>query len=134
VRRLALSRLVICASPSYLKKCGMPREPDELAKHNCLCTGLLPWGDEWRLAGRRGEVGLGCAVACALPYLPLPRHPEDFARPADDSPETRSVTPDTSLPSGGLSTKNVIGDIRTPKRHLSRRTHLQATVMPSVGT
>ena len=24
--------------------------------NNCLCTGLLPWGDEWRLAGKRGEV------------------------------------------------------------------------------
>ena len=23
---------------------------------NCLCTSLLPWGDEWRLVGRRGEV------------------------------------------------------------------------------
>jgi DNA-binding transcriptional LysR family regulator len=56
VRRLAPSRLVFCASPAYLKACGMPREPGELAKHNCLCTGLLPWGDEWRLAGKRGQV------------------------------------------------------------------------------
>jgi DNA-binding transcriptional LysR family regulator len=56
VRRLAPSRLVFCASPTYLKECGTPREPGELAKHNCLRTGLLPWGDEWRLAGKRGEV------------------------------------------------------------------------------
>ena len=56
VRKLALSRLVVCAAPAYLKKYGAPREPDELAKHNCLCTSLLPWGDQWRLAGKRGEV------------------------------------------------------------------------------
>ena len=56
VRKLAPSRLVLCAAPAYLKERGTPREPDELAKHNCLCTGLLPWGDEWRLHSKRGEV------------------------------------------------------------------------------
>lgn len=56
VRRLAPSRLVFCAAPAYLKERGLPREPAELARHNCLCTRLLAWGDEWRLAGKRGEV------------------------------------------------------------------------------
>jgi DNA-binding transcriptional LysR family regulator len=56
VRKLAQSRLVVCAAPAYLKERGKPREPGDLAKHNCLCTSLLPWGDEWRLAGKRGEV------------------------------------------------------------------------------
>jgi DNA-binding transcriptional LysR family regulator len=56
VRKLAPSRLILCAAPAYLDARGMPREPRELAGHNCLCTSLLRWGDEWRLAGRRGEV------------------------------------------------------------------------------
>ena len=56
VRKLAPSRLVACATPAYLKEHGVPREPGDLAKHNCLCTSLLPWGGEWRLAGKRGEV------------------------------------------------------------------------------
>jgi DNA-binding transcriptional LysR family regulator len=55
VRKLAPSRLVVCATPSYLEKHGTPREPRDLAGHNCLCTSLLPWGDEWRLIGKRGE-------------------------------------------------------------------------------
>lgn len=55
IRKLAPSRLVPCAAPTYLKERGIPREPRELAGHNCLCSGLLPWGDEWRLAGNRGE-------------------------------------------------------------------------------
>jgi DNA-binding transcriptional LysR family regulator len=56
VRKLAPSRLVVCATPAYLKARGKPREPGHLAKHNCLCNSVLPWGDEWRLAGKRGEV------------------------------------------------------------------------------
>lgn len=56
VRRLAPSRLVVCAAPAYLEAHGMPGEPDDLANHNCLCTSLLPWGDEWRLAGSPGEM------------------------------------------------------------------------------
>jgi DNA-binding transcriptional LysR family regulator len=59
VRKLAPSRLVVCAAPAYLKQRGRPREPGDLAKHNCLCTSILPWGDEWRLAGKRGEVRVG---------------------------------------------------------------------------
>src|SRR5262245_41990941 len=56
VRKLAPSRLVVCATPAYLKEHGKPRDPGDLVKHNCLCSSLLPWGDEWRLAGKRGEV------------------------------------------------------------------------------
>jgi DNA-binding transcriptional LysR family regulator len=56
VRKLAPSRLIVCAAPAYLKDRGTPRDPDELARHSCLCTNLLPWGDEWRLIGKRGEV------------------------------------------------------------------------------
>jgi DNA-binding transcriptional LysR family regulator len=58
VRKLAPSRRVLCAAPAYLKERGVPRAPDDLANHNCLCADLLTWGDEWRLVGKRGEVGV----------------------------------------------------------------------------
>jgi DNA-binding transcriptional LysR family regulator len=61
VRKLAPSRLIVCATPAYLKKHGAPREPGDLARHNCLCTNLLPWGDQWRLVGKRGEVRVAVA-------------------------------------------------------------------------
>src|SRR5262245_44115057 len=35
VRKLAPSRLVLCATPAYLKERGTPREPGDLAQHNC---------------------------------------------------------------------------------------------------
>lgn len=56
VRRLAPSRIVLCAAPAYLDEHGTPRMPADLAGHNCLCADLLTWGDEWRLAGKGGEV------------------------------------------------------------------------------
>jgi DNA-binding transcriptional LysR family regulator len=55
VRKLAPSRLVLCAAPAYLEAQGAPREPDDLANHNCLSASLLPWSNEWRLISERGE-------------------------------------------------------------------------------
>jgi DNA-binding transcriptional LysR family regulator len=54
-RRLAPSRLVLCAAPAYLAAHGAPRAPQELAQHRCLRVGVLPWGDEWRLVPRSGK-------------------------------------------------------------------------------
>ncbi|MBB2962031.1 DNA-binding transcriptional LysR family regulator [Methylobacterium sp. R2-1] len=35
-RRLASSRIVVCAAPSYLDRHGTPRAPEALKDHNCL--------------------------------------------------------------------------------------------------
>jgi DNA-binding transcriptional LysR family regulator len=53
-RRLAPVRIAYCAAPSYLKRFGTPREPDDLARHNCLCFSHPAYRDEWRFA-RAGE-------------------------------------------------------------------------------
>ena len=36
MRRLLVSRKVICASPAYLSRYGMPTCPEDLLKHNCI--------------------------------------------------------------------------------------------------
>ncbi|WGS17510.1 MULTISPECIES: LysR family transcriptional regulator [unclassified Bradyrhizobium] len=56
VRKLAPSRIILCAAPAYLDARGMPRKPEDLTQHNCICTALLPWGGEWSLIGPRGKV------------------------------------------------------------------------------
>jgi DNA-binding transcriptional LysR family regulator len=36
VRRLVQTRLVVCASPDYWARNGLPRDPDDLRAHDCL--------------------------------------------------------------------------------------------------
>lgn len=36
-RPLLTGRRVVCASPGYIERFGMPERPDDLLKHDCLC-------------------------------------------------------------------------------------------------
>jgi len=50
-RKLAPSRRVLCASPAYLDRHGVPQVPEDLARHNCLGYAYLVTGNEWRFRG-----------------------------------------------------------------------------------
>jgi DNA-binding transcriptional LysR family regulator len=50
-RKLCPIRFVVCASPDYLRHNGVPRDPVDLEKHNCLGIGASPW--HLLLSGRR---------------------------------------------------------------------------------
>jgi len=56
VRRLGVSRLVICATPDYLKAHGEPRQVRDIGRHACLVFTPLGWGDEWHLGGSQRQV------------------------------------------------------------------------------
>lgn len=45
VRKLAISRRIVCASPDYLARRGRPSRPEELEDHDCL---VLEDKDLWR--------------------------------------------------------------------------------------
>jgi DNA-binding transcriptional LysR family regulator len=48
-RRIAPIRLAVCAAPGYLARRGMPRTPDDLARHDCLEYTYFESRGEWRL-------------------------------------------------------------------------------------
>lgn len=54
-RRIVPAHRVLCASPGYIKRRGLPRHPDELRKHDCLSYGYLSTGMQWKLTGKDGD-------------------------------------------------------------------------------
>lgn len=55
-RRLATVRMMLCASPDYLRRCGTPAAPEDLLQHDILAYTLLGSGDEWLFQGPNGHV------------------------------------------------------------------------------
>jgi DNA-binding transcriptional LysR family regulator len=54
-RRLASCRMVICGTPAYLKKHGMPRTPVDLANHNCLTFTGASYMRAWQFVSSKAE-------------------------------------------------------------------------------
>jgi len=55
-RTLASTRMVLCASPGYLRAHGTPVHPSELAAHRVISFSYWVTRDEWHFNGREGEV------------------------------------------------------------------------------
>jgi DNA-binding transcriptional LysR family regulator len=78
-RRIATSRWVLCASPDYLAKHGVPRVPEDLDRHSCLSFavegdwntwmfrgsdgGLIAYHPQGRLASNHGDMLMAAAIA-----------------------------------------------------------------------
>ncbi len=54
-RKVADTRMICCASPAYLARHGIPREPGDLGKHRCLTYEYLSARNTWRFHGPEGE-------------------------------------------------------------------------------
>lgn len=61
-RRIASTRVVVCAAPDYLARRGVPGAPDALAAHDCL---VYAYHERWRFRGPGGEQ----AVAVSGPLV-----------------------------------------------------------------
>lgn len=57
-KRLATTRMVLCASPQYLERHGVPRHPAELARHAVIGYSYWSSGDEWHFDGPDGRVSV----------------------------------------------------------------------------
>ncbi len=52
--KLGGSRLVLLASPAYLKRRGIPRRIEDLQRHDCVLFGPAPATETWHLHGPNG--------------------------------------------------------------------------------
>lgn len=57
-RRLTSTRLVLCASPEYLRRHGTPAHPSDIAHHAVLSYSLLSTGEQWEFDGPGGPVSV----------------------------------------------------------------------------
>ena len=57
-RRISSTRLILCASPTYLKLHGTPSHPSELAGHQVAAYSLLSLGEVWEFDGPDGHVAV----------------------------------------------------------------------------
>ena len=60
-RQLTSTRMVLCASPAYLRRHGTPRHPSELAAHAVIAYSLLSMGDHWVFEPAAGAGGSGAS-------------------------------------------------------------------------
>jgi DNA-binding transcriptional LysR family regulator len=55
-RQLTATRMILCASPEYLRRHGTPSHPSELAQHAVIAYTLLSMGEQWEFEGPEGAV------------------------------------------------------------------------------
>lgn len=82
-KHLASSRWTLCASPEYLARAGMPREPKDLRAHRCLLFAMqTPW-NHWRFNhgdGQEATPGEGMSADQGDMLLELARYGMGIAR------------------------------------------------------
>jgi DNA-binding transcriptional LysR family regulator len=54
-RKIIPIERVLCASPNYLGRHGIPTHPNDLRRHTCLTYGFLATGNQWKLIGPDGD-------------------------------------------------------------------------------
>jgi len=57
-RKLASTRILVCASPDYLERHGTPQHPEDLKDHMVMGYSYAPDKDEWHFDGPDGPVSI----------------------------------------------------------------------------
>jgi len=126
-RRLAANRRVMAAAPSYLAGRAAPRQPDDLAEHNCLIYTYRPQRNDWRLVDAAGEERVITVAgnletnnpmmlrAAALAGLGIVLLPLWIIGPDIKAGRLQRVLPDCHWPDSAIQA------VYPPGRHLSAR-------------
>ena len=55
-RKLASSSMIVCGSPDYLEKYGIPQTPEDLLNHSCLVNWASSPQDKWKFKTDKGFI------------------------------------------------------------------------------
>ncbi len=58
VHTLMKMERILCVSPLYIEKNGIPKNPEELKNHTCLHYGYLATGNKWKLKSQDKEFSI----------------------------------------------------------------------------
>lgn len=132
VRRIATSRIVVVAAPSYLATAGTPTEPRDIARHQLIGFSPLEWRESWRLGKATVKVKPKLLTnaseslrAAALAGLGLAAAPEWLVADAIVAGQLATVLDGHPAPVGGIyavypTNRLLTPRIRTFVDHLTR--------------
>ena len=109
-RRLSPGRRLVCCSPSYMAKRGLPAQPTDLAQHNCIIYRAKSYDSSWRFAkdGKTASVAVSgnlesessaVLMTSALNGLGFVMLQETMVRSAIQAGELINVFPDYQVSS-----------------------------------
>ncbi|GLS37194.1 LysR family transcriptional regulator [Mesorhizobium tianshanense] len=112
-RKLGPTHRLLCASPDYLARHGMPESLADLTHHQCVIAGPSTSGAHWVLDGPHGQETATVAgrfaanemqavVAAAVTGFGVAQLPHSIAEALINEGRLRRVLPDYTTPAGGL--------------------------------
>lgn len=106
VRRLTPIQSMVCASDAYLREQGVPRQPEDLSRHNCISyRSPVTVGDVWRFRQGAREIAIPirgnfrannneALREAAIAGIGIALIPTFVLRKGNDAPGLRRLLPD----------------------------------------
>ena len=112
-RKLGSTHRILCASPDYLARRGLPAAAADLARHDCVIAGPSTGSAHWMLDGPRGQETvtvsgrfaaneMQAVVASAIAGHGIAQLPYQAAEASVRDGQLRRVLDDYTTPVGGL--------------------------------
>lgn len=112
-RKLGSAHRLLCASPDYLARHGVPEAPMDLTHHHCVIAGPSTSGAHWLLDGPHGQETVTVAgrfaanemqavVAAAIAGFGIAQLPNAIAETLIDEGRLQRILKDYAPPAGGL--------------------------------